>query len=298
MWIKYKNGNYMVYLNTENGTKIRHNKENFMKADRVECMDVKISNRCSHNCSFCHEGSSINGELANLYNVTKFAETIPPYTEVAVGGGNIMEDIVHAEQCLKIFKDHNLFCSITIRQDDFLNYYDIIEKWNKENLVYGIGVSLTSPSNKLKEKLKSTPNSVLHIIAGIVTPQELEIIKKWHVKILILGYKQLRRGLNYFKWNNDSIIKNMNYLSGNILNFINGCEVCSFDNLAIEQLRIQEVISIEDWNKFYMGDDGTTSFYVDLVSMQYARSSISDVRYLITDIDCSKMFERVKNAKD
>lgn len=52
-WVSYRNGNYTVKLNTENGTKIRENDLDFFDAEFPESADVKITNRCSNGCSFC-----------------------------------------------------------------------------------------------------------------------------------------------------------------------------------------------------------------------------------------------------
>ena len=55
--------------------------------------------------------------------------------------------------------------------------------------------------------------------------------------------------------------------------------VVSFDNLAIEQLDVKRLMSEEEWNQFYMGNDGNFTMYIDLVEKQFATSSISTTRY-------------------
>lgn len=52
-WVSYKNGNYIVALDTVHGTKIRYNDLAFFKADRPENMDIKITNSCNMGCPFC-----------------------------------------------------------------------------------------------------------------------------------------------------------------------------------------------------------------------------------------------------
>lgn len=79
-WITYTNGNYKVFLNTDNGTKIRYNNQTFFAPNRPESMDVKITNCCHYNCKYCHEGSTPMGNLATLTDVTNFVATLPPYT--------------------------------------------------------------------------------------------------------------------------------------------------------------------------------------------------------------------------
>ena len=48
----YKNGNYKVLIFSD-GTKIRYNKEDTLIPSRPESFDIKITNRCNRNCTFC-----------------------------------------------------------------------------------------------------------------------------------------------------------------------------------------------------------------------------------------------------
>lgn len=52
-FVQYKNGNYDVFIDLDSGTKIRKNDLDFFDADTVESMDIKITNMCDNNCSFC-----------------------------------------------------------------------------------------------------------------------------------------------------------------------------------------------------------------------------------------------------
>ena len=73
----------------------------------------------------------------------------------------------------------------------------------------------------------------------------------------------------------------------------NWFEVVSFDNLAIKQLDAQRLMSEEDWEQFYMGDDGSATMYVDMVNREFAKSSTSTERYPIED-DIVTMFEKIR----
>ena len=83
----YKNGNYNVILNLDNGTKIRETEDDEFKAAFAENMDIKISNYCDMDCKFCHEGSTKSGKHGDILN-EKFIGTLHPYQEVALGGGD------------------------------------------------------------------------------------------------------------------------------------------------------------------------------------------------------------------
>ena len=91
-WVKYRNGNYDVILNLENGTKIRRNDLDSLIPEYPESMDVKITNRCQHNCAMCHENSTKDGVHGDIMNA-KFIDTLHPYTELAIGGGNPLDNI-------------------------------------------------------------------------------------------------------------------------------------------------------------------------------------------------------------
>ena len=74
--------------------------------------------------------------------------------------------------------------------------------------------------------------------------------------------------------------------------------VVSFDNLAIEQLGVKELLSEEEWNDFYAGDDGTVTYYIDMVKKQFAVSSTSpfEERYPILD-NVDDMFKVIQNIR-
>jgi len=66
-------------------------------------------------------------------------------------------------------------------------------------------------------------------------------------------------------------------------NILNKFEVISFDNLAIEQLNVHRLMSKNQWDQFYMGDDGQYTFYVDLVDQKFARNSCESTRFDLWD---------------
>lgn len=292
MLIKYTNGNYTVSIDDETGTKIRETNDGFFHPTRVESMDVKVTNQCSHGCLFCHENSVPNGKQASIENVKRFAASLPPYTEIALGGGNLMEDTWHTEEILKIFKKASAICSITVHQEDFVKYYGYIGEWIKLGLVHGVGVSLSNVDDiQFWSLYDMTPTAVIHVIAGILSPEEMYKLEQRHARVLILGYKHLRRGETYFRDSNQIINSRINFLKKYLVPWSAKLEVCSFDNLALEQLDVQSKIPENIWNEYYMGDDGITSFYVDLVEWQFAKSSTSTARY---DID----YDTVQNMYD
>lgn len=295
MFVQYKNGNYKVLLNLTDGTKIRFNDEDSFIPSRPESMDVKITNRCEHGCLFCHENSIINGAEASLTTLQHFAEVLPPYTEIACGGGNLMLNISHTEQFLTFLKAAKAIPSITIRQDDFIKFKDKLKEWSDKKLVYGIGVSVYDPINiSLHDTLSLFPNAVIHTIAGLYNETYFRFLYDFNYKILILGFKQFRRGNKYYNAKKSDIEYNLTWLTDNIEDISKHFQVVSFDNLAIEQLKMKDKISQEKWDTFYCGDDGSHTFYVDLVEEVFAKNSTSISRFPIANKTAIEMFKEIR----
>lgn len=286
---EYQNGNYITKI-YDDGTKIRENELDFFEASFPENMDVKITNYCDMNCPMCHEDSSIKGKHGDILQAD-FIDTLVPYTEMAIGGGNPIShpDII---PFLKKLKEKRIIANITVNQKHFMDKFFDIQDLSDRGLVYGIGVSLTDAHQKhFISSLQNIPNTVLHVINGIVSEDDLTVLSGHSLKMLILGYKQFRRGIDYYS---DQVQRNMNWLHDNIQNYLDKFKVVSFDNLAIEQLELQRHLSENVWNEFYMGDDGKFTMYVDLVERKFARCSVAEIRHNLMD-NVVDMFEVIKN---
>lgn len=296
MFVTYINGNYRVILNLQDGTKIRYNKEDKLIPHRPESIDVKITNRCQHSCPFCHENSHLTGKEASRDTMKQFVSTIPAYCEIAVGGGNLMLDQEHTEFFLRELRKVEAIPSITVRQDDFIRYADVIQEWREEKLVFGIGVSLSDARDpKLYSTLGRFPTAVLHVIAGLLTEKDYNMIKNHDIKMLILGYKLKRRGLDYWGYNSDNIAKNQAMLCKKVKHFTTDFSSVSFDNLALHQLHMQNLLSPRQWEENFMGEDGEYTFYVDLVDEKYARSSTAEARFNLANKSVQTMFNYIRS---
>ena len=214
------------------------------------------------------------------------------------GGGNILEhpDLI---PFLHKLKDRKVITNITLNQIHFEKNIELVKSFTEQKLIYGLGISLVNPTNEFINKVKQFPNAVIHVINGIFTEQDYKALKDNELKLLILGYKDLRRGSDYLHKAGSEIHKNQEWLKKHIKEMINAFVVLSFDNLAIEQLHIKEqwnILSDDNWDEFYAGDDGTNTYYIDMVERKFARSSTSpfDKRYDLLD-DVDEMFEVIRN---
>ena len=110
--------------------------------------------------------------------------------------------------------------------------------------------------------------------------------------MLILGYKQLRRGEDWYDTDHENIVVRQMWLHENLEEMLNHFKVVSFDNLAIKQLDVKRLMSEEDWNEFYMGDDGNYTFYLDLVEGNFGKNSLATKRFSIMD-NIDDMFQKI-----
>jgi hypothetical protein len=294
-FVKVKNGNYMMFIDLETGTKIRKNNLDCFIPEKPESMDIKITNKCDMGCAFCHENSTAGGLHGDIMSL-KFIETLLPYTELALGGGNPLThpDLVpFLEKC----KSLKLIPSMTINQVHFMKpeYAELIDKLVSEKLIYGLGISLTRATDEFIARVKKYPNAVIHIINGVQPLPEVRKLYDQNLKVLILGYKMFRRGIEYFSEAVDSA-KTEYYAE--LADMTKRFDVVSFDNLALNQLEVKRLLTDDEWNEFFMGNDGSHTMYIDCINKQYARSStapIEDRRELLDDI--KPMFDYIRSLK-
>lgn len=287
----YQNGNYKVYM-FDDGTKIRANKLTTLDPRFPESIDMKISNRCDMGCPMCHEESVEDGALANLSH--PILNSLHPYTELALGGGNVLEH-PDLDDFLKRMKDQNVICNMTVNLKHFVQAYDRLVYYSKKKLIHGLGISVNEPLQEpLADSIAKFPNSVVHVIAGLVSEETLQSMYDRDMKLLVLGYKDFGRGKAFYAIRPE-IDENILSLAKMVSELSNHFELISFDNLAIEQLNIRSVVSDETWEMGYMGDDGQFTMYIDLVKEEYAVSSVSPRKAIPSGASIEDLFEDVRH---
>lgn len=287
----YKNGNYTVKLLAD-GTKIRETEaDEFIPAFAENC-DVKITDKCDGGCPFCYEGCTPNGRHGNILN-QKFLDTLHPYTEMAINGN----DLTHPDLIpfLEKLREKKVVANMTVNQIHFERCQDMIRDLVDRGLIFGLGISLKNPTEEFIELVKQYPNAVIHTINGILSPSDVEMLSNHNLKMLILGYKQLRRGVDWYDTDHENIIVKQMWLRENLESILSKFNVVSFDNLAITQLDVKRLMSDEEWEEFYMGDDGTMTFYIDLVDEQFGKNSLATERFPVMD-SVDDMFHKIVNG--
>ena len=303
-WVGYTNGNYNVSIDLNSGTKVKETidpAEDTFRADFPDSMDIKISNRCPNGCPMCHENSTPDGELGKILG-NPFIHSLHPYTEIALGGG---EAVLHPDfiPFLTECKELELIPNVTTNQNTFMKLHGMLRELCDTGKLYGLGVSLVDPTPEFVEIVQTFPNSVVHVINGMVSIEQLEALKDRGLKILVLGYKTFRRGKQLYEVASEEIETKKNLMYDKLEEIIKDgwFNTISFDNLALQQLDVKRLLSEDEWNEFYMGDDGingeltSASMYVDLVKNEFARNSVSVNRCPLEKLSGQEAFEILKN---
>lgn len=298
----YKNGNYYVIIDLDNGTKYRYLPEGeteYLPAF-PETMDVNITNKCNNGCSFCYQNCTPEGHHCNFNYYNKLIDKIHPYTELAINGNNL--DHPQLNEFLFRCNKKNIIVNMTINLKDFVNNYNLLCSYMEAGFIKGLGISVSNSkedkqiilNRKLEVHLmyneKFCNNIVFHIINGLYDKILIDNLRYsttgYKLKVLVLGYKHCGRGKNISDEEYENIIitgkENLNYA-------VKTADIVSFDNLAIEQLdlfnsdnkEIQEQIKTS-----YLGRDGFASMYIDLVDGYWTKSSYDKEfpKYAITKL--------------
>lgn len=273
---RYKNGNYTVRL-YEDGTKIKSTLDDEFQADFPDSVDLKITDYCDVNCPMCHESSSVNGRHADL-NVP-FLDTFRAGTELAIGGGNPLSH-PNLAKFLARMKNRGVICNLTVNERHLLQNRQLLQDMFAERLIWGLGISLNTYDLQTLEFAQRNKTVVLHAICGILDEQRAVKLYNKDLNILLLGYKDFGRGKAY---RNKAVDDNIDWLKSNALDLAEKFKTVCFDNLALAQLDMRNQLPKPLFEQSYMGDDGTSSMYVDLVNREFAVSSVSDERYPLPD---------------
>ena len=280
---KCKNGD-TDYTLFDNGTRILDNHKNApFNLEWPVSIDLNISNYCERGCPFCYQNCTREGKSADL---NKIKSLLHPFMEVAINfnmGYNIDTSVIDfLEYCRK----NNIIVNATINQDDLLTRKEEIMELQDRDLIHGLGISVTSITPDYLPNFDGLKNVVFHVIAGLINPEYLEILLS--KSVLILGYKQKGRAEH-----ND--VPNMTNLKQWLTeNLDNTVGTLCFDNLAIKQLGIKDMIPDYVWQECYQGDEGTISMYINGVDLTFAVNSFTDKTHPIGDYNIEEMFNIVR----
>ena len=303
--IKYLNGNYIVKLREYGFIKeyrsLRVGEEFISKFP--DSIDLKITDKCSIGCPYCHESSSTLGESFNVNKTIKLLNSLPKVgIELAIGGGDVLDRSLtdNLKKLILWCSQNNFLCRFTVNIKSLLRrkseeekkykgpkesvYFSITDDSDLSDLfinnVRAFGISIEKYDKSFDCVIRSCRemcNSfvVFHVIVGIIPPEDIVSMINDGRSVLILGYKYFGRGKTYspkYSIEETGRIIKREFLKQR-LNILMTSGIVGFDNLAIEQLGIKDCLTSKEWNKLYMGDEFTHSMYVDAVNEEFAPTS-------------------------
>ena len=119
---------------------------------------------------------------------------------------------------------------------------------------------------------------------------------------IVLGYKKFGRGINAYHDSRLLIDSQILHLEEFLPQMVREkwFDSISFDNLALEQLGVKNLMPQDKWDMFYMGDEGSSTMYVDMVNREFAANSTSETRYPLLDNveDMLNVIHQEKKGKD
>lgn len=276
----FQNGNANVSIYSD-GTRIVEY-DNKIQLEYPLNIDIKVSSKCSlgmnHKtgkayCDFCHESASTSGVECDYSILSDKLKDLPKGIELAIGANSLTDGLSEFIQDQSIL---GRIVNITMNQlhlndgnADYLFNHLILEGY-----IAGVGISFRDV-NKLRkqmlvgltEKVLVYPNTVMHVIVGIDSIDDICNLHGLGVrKILCLGEKNF--GLNTGKVDLNSRRHKEWYWK--VHELFDKFEIVSFDNLALEQLNIRRFHSNKSWDKFYQSEH---SMYINAVEGIYMPSS-------------------------
>lgn len=289
---QYTNGNYDVAL-FDDGTKIRRNDLDNLTPSFAESNDITITTKCNGGCKYCYLGCNEQGQHADLNQ--PFFDTLHPGQEIALNANDLSHPDLEA--FLERMKKQGVICNLTINQRHLKEHLQTLKDWQDRKLIWGIGISLINSKDDILWT-NGLKNTVVHCIDGLITKEDMKNLSNHNISLLILGYKVLGRGIDYYNENKQTIQANIDYLQDIVAIYGNSFRVIAFDNLALEHLKLHTKIPKEQWELNYMGDEGSYTFFIDAVNKKFAVSSLAEEQYDYTpDMTVDDMFRFVQSIR-
>jgi hypothetical protein len=275
--MKYRNGNSLVSISND-GTRVIQF-DDVLELDYPLNIDIRVSTKCSFGrnpitgksfCSFCHESARMDGIDCDFSALQEKLSGLPQGVELAVGSNELTDGLV---SFLEWSKRQGYIVNLTTNQGHLKRDSDKLKYCVDNELVKGIGVSYRAEVKwNVPQWILDYPNTIFHVIAGIDSLADVcKLPERGVKKVLVLGEKDF--GFNAGK------VNLLNYEHRRWLWYISKMfsmfDVVSFDNLALEQLKIRRFFPDEQWDIFNQGEH---SMYINAVEGYFAPSSRSPER--------------------
>lgn len=289
---KYKNGNCEITI-FENGTRIITTDDDFLKPNTPFNIDIRVSNSCSFGynektnssfCYFCHESAITNGKQCDYLKLKQILNNIPKGTELAIGSNDLTEELI---DFIKWSHEKDFIVNLTINQGHLKRDLKAIQYLINNKFIKGLGVSYRESLKwDIPESILNYEHTIFHVICGIDDFNNVFNLKDFGVKkILILGEKDF--GFNKHKVNLKSTKhEQWFWWVGKLFDMF---DVVSFDNLSLEQLKLERFFTKQSWDLF---NNEEHSMYINAVDEYFSPSSRSDIKKSFKDITLEKFFSQ------
>lgn len=282
----YQNGNASISIDVDGTRIIQYPSGEKLTLEYPLNIDIRLSNRCPLGfnpktgkavCTFCHESARTDGVVGDIERLKNILDTQLPKDfaiELAVGVNEMLPEIADffAWATKRGFIINATVNQLTVSSNRQSTQYvtQLIQNGN----IKGLGLSFRNVDTftKVPKEIIEYGNTVVHVIAGIDDIEEVKKLAKMGVKkVLVLGEKEF--GFNVDLFHNAERIQNRKLWLWKIHELFKLFDVVSFDNLALEQLKVKRFFLDEkEWNTTYQGEH---SFYINAVDGYFAPSSRS-----------------------
>lgn len=246
------------------------------KSSTPELVDLKITDYCPFDCSYCYQGSTEDGEHVSQYSLSRLAEELHHLKvfEVAIGGG---EPTLHPDfpSILESFHNYGMVTNFTTKNIQWLRKPDIAKRIIDACGSFGFSAVDCNQVKELRTLLDYNnfdikPN--IHVVLGVIDAWELsQMLKATNecgFNTTILSYKQTGRGEDFQPKRIGDWISAVKRASEG-RNY--GCNIGIDTPLAAEHeegLRNQNVDP-----RLYETREGQFSCYIDAVTQKMGPSS-------------------------
>lgn len=302
--LRYQNGNATISIDTDGTRVIQYPSNEQLKLEYPLNIDIRLSNRCPLGfnpktgkavCTFCHESARTDGVVCDIERLKNILDTQLPKDfaiELAVGVNEMLPEIADffAWATQRGFIINATVNQLTVSSNRQSTQY--VTQLIQDGNIKGLGLSFRNVEtfNKVPKEIIEYNNTVVHVIAGIDNIEEVKKLAGLGVKkMLVLGEKEF--GFNVDSFHNVERIQNRKIWLWKINELFKLFDVVSFDNLALEQLKIKRFFLDEkDWNTTYQGEH---SFYINAVDGYFAPSSRSYYKVGFDEATIQSFFKEV-----
>lgn len=269
MWKVRKENGTITYFNTRNGTKIKLG--NGGKPSVPELVDVKITDYCPFECTFCYQGSTKQGQHADTEFIKQLAHEFGQagVFEVAIGGGEptLHPNFIHI---LQVFRENDVVPNFTTRNVHFLSskLHEI------SDIIGGCAYSVSCAGDVYKIRHLDTRKVNIHVVLGTMDRKTFRDVckaaKETGRHVTFLGYKTTARGSKFTPLNHSWWFEEASILGSFSI------DTC----IAKEYKELLDKNGIPEY--MYYIEEGKVSCYVDAVKRTISPSSFCALSYEFT----------------